>query len=138
MRQKTAQFVTGHFQHRRTEGDSLRVLLDAVSLDDWREVISATLDAAKAGDPGARAWLAHYLVGKPGNSAPTPLTVVVQQLSGRDPLIDQLAAPHINRLEYPALHMGDERKEALKAHVAKEVRELEAPGPETTRDESVG
>ena len=42
------------------------VLLDAVPLEAWREVVSATVAAAKAGDATARAWLAQYLVGMPG------------------------------------------------------------------------
>jgi hypothetical protein len=32
------------------------VLLDAVPLEDWREVVGATVAAAKAGDAAARAW----------------------------------------------------------------------------------
>jgi hypothetical protein len=42
------------------------LLLDVVSLDDWRAVIMTALAAAKAGDAGARAWLAQYLIGKLG------------------------------------------------------------------------
>ena len=74
------------------------VLFDAVTLEDWREVVGATVVAAKAGDTSARMWLAQYLLGKPGVTAPAPLTVVVQQLSGRDPLVDELAAPYIDRV----------------------------------------
>ena len=102
------------------------VLLDAVPLEAWRQVVSATVAAAKAGDATARAWLAQYLVGKPGATAPAPLTVVVQQLSGRDPLVDRLAKPHIDRAEYPSLHADDDFKDALKARVADELRALEA------------
>jgi hypothetical protein len=82
--------------------------------------------AAKTGDASARAWLAQYLVGKPGATAPAPLTVIVQQLSGRDPLVDRLAKPHLDRAEYPSLHAGDDFKDALKARVADELRALEA------------
>ncbi len=72
--------------------------------------------------------------GKPVATAPAPLTVVVQQLSGRDPLVDKLAKPHIDRAEYPSLHAGDDFKDALKARVADELRALEAQNsnpPET-------
>src|SRR5262249_40902396 len=31
---------------------------------DWKEVISATLEAAKQGDAKARDWLARYLIGE--------------------------------------------------------------------------
>ena len=65
------------------------VTLDAVSLDDWRDVINGTLQLAKGGDPAARAWLAQYLVGKPEAKAPTPMTVVVNQWSWKDPVADK-------------------------------------------------
>ena len=101
------------------------VLLDTVALEDWRAIVGATVTAAKAGDHGARAWLAQYLVGKPSVAAPAPLTVVFQQLSGRDPLIEKLAKPHLDRAEYPTLHANDEFKDALKTQVANELRALE-------------
>ena len=126
MARKKQSYIKGTFTQRRTEADYMGVLLDAVPLEDWREVVSATLAAAKAGDATARAWLAQYLVGKPGTTAPAPLTVVVQQLSGRDQLVDLLAKPHIDRLEYPSLYADDALKEALKARVADELRTLEA------------
>lgn len=104
----------------------MAVLLDAVTLEEWRSVVTATVAAAKAGDTSARAWLAEYLVGKPSATAPAPLTVVVQQLSGRDPVIEKLAHPHIERLKYPSMHSDDDMKEAFKALVADELRALEA------------
>ena len=126
MARKKQSYIKGTFTHRRTEADYMGALLDAVPLEDWREVVSATVAAAKAGDATARAWLAQYLVGKPGTTAPAPLTVVVQQLSGRNPLVDRLSKPHIDRAEYPSLHADDEFKDALKARVAGELRALEA------------
>jgi hypothetical protein len=134
MARKKQSYIKGPFTHRRTEADYMGVLLDAVPLEDWREVVSATVAAAKAGDPSARAWLGQYLVGKPATSAPAPLTVVVQQLSGHDPLVDSLAQPHIDRAEYPSLHADDDFSDALKARVADELRVLEAQksnAPET-------
>lgn len=125
MARKKQSYIKGPFTHRRTEADYMGVLLNTVPLEDWREVVSATVAAAKAGDATARAWLAQYLVGKPGATAPAPLTVVVQQLSGRDPLVESLAKPHIDRAEYPSLHADDDFKDALKARVADELRGLE-------------
>jgi hypothetical protein len=125
MARKKQGYIKGPFTHRRTEADYMGVLLETVPLDDWREVVSATVAAAKAGDATARAWLSQYLVGKPGTAAPAPLTVVVQQLSGRDPLVDKLAKPHIDRAEYPSLHADEDFKDALKARVADELRALE-------------
>lgn len=141
MARKKQNYIKGTFTHRRTEADYMAALLDAVPLDDWRAVITATVAAAKAGDAGARAWLSQYLIGKPGTTAPAPLTVVVQQLSGRDPLVEKLAKPHIDRVEYPSLHADDDLKDALKAQVAAELQALEAqkstaPEMRETADES--
>ena len=94
--------------------------------------------SAKAGDPGARAWLAQYLVGKPATQAPAPLTVVVQQLSGRDPLVEQLVEPHVDRMKYPALHADDHRVDALKAQVAEELRAGEVSHAQTAATVSSG
>jgi hypothetical protein len=126
MARKRQSYIKGAFTHRRTEAEYMGTMLDAVTLDDWRSVVVATVAAAKAGDPSARAWLGQYLVGKPAATAPAPLTVVVQQLSGHDPLVDRLAQPHIIRAEYPSLHADDDFKDAVKAHVADELRALEA------------
>jgi hypothetical protein len=125
MARKKQSYIKGTFTHRRTEADYMGVLLDAVPLEDWRSVVVATVAAAKAGDSSARAWLGQYLVGKPAATAPAPLTVVVQQLSGRDPLVERLANPHIDRAEYPSLRANDDFKDALKARVADELRALE-------------
>ena len=59
MARKKQSYIKGTFNHRRTEADYMAALLDAVPLEDWRAVITATVAAAKAGDAGARAWLAH-------------------------------------------------------------------------------
>jgi len=126
MARRKQNYLKGCFENRRTEGDYMAVLLDAVTLEEWRNVVTATVAAAKAGDPSARAWLAQYLVGKPSATAPAPLTVVVQQLSGRDPVIEKLAHPHIERLKYPSLHSDEDMKDAVKALVADELRALEA------------
>src|SRR5512139_2260732 len=100
----TAELIRGRAAHRRTEGDYMGVMLDAVTLEDWRDVVNNAKAAAKAGDPQARAWLAQYLMGRPEGKAPTPLTVVVQQLNGADPLVERLAKPLIDREKYPTLH----------------------------------
>jgi hypothetical protein len=132
MGRKKQNYIKGRFTHRRTEADYMGVLLDAVPLEDWRSVVVATVAAAKAGDSSARAWLGQYLVGKPAATAPAPLTVVVQQLSGRDPLVERLANPHIDRVQYPSLRANDDFKDALKARVADELRALEAQKPNTS------
>jgi hypothetical protein len=82
--------IKGTAKHSLTEGDYMSTLLDTVTLDDWQDVISTALSAAKQGD-------AHYLVGKPDGKAPTPLTVVVQQLNNENPLVNRLAKSVIDQ-----------------------------------------
>lgn len=126
-RKQQPELVKGTATHRRTERDYLSVLLDSVTLDDWRDVVNNTLEAAKGGDDKARAWLAQYLMGKPATEAPTPLTVVVNQLSGADALVERLAQPHLNRARFPALHQDDAFEDGLKALVAEELARKVAP-----------
>ena len=122
-KRKQTEYIQGHATHRRTEGDYMGVLLDAVTLDDWRGVDTGALQAAKSGDPQARNWLAQYLVGRPETKAPTPLNIVVQQLNGRDPLVERLANPTIQRDKYPSLHTGDAHEDYIRALVAAELVE---------------
>jgi len=120
-KRKQTEYIQGHATHRRTEGDYMGVLLDAVTLDDWRGVVTGALQAAKGGDPQARNWLAQYLVGRPEMKAPTPLNIVVQQLNGRDPLVERLAKPTIERDKYPSLHINDAYEAHIRALVADEL-----------------
>lgn len=127
-KQKT--YLRGTGAHRRTEGDYMGVLLDTVSLADWQDVVNGALQLAKQGDPQARAWLAQYLVGKPEGKAPTPLTVVVNQWAGHDPLTEKLAAPLINRAQNPFLYGDNELAESLRGAIAAELAQ-KIPAPET-------
>ena len=122
-KRKQTEYILGHATHRRTEGDYMSVLLDAVTLDDWRGVVTGALQAAKGGDPQARNWLAQYLVGRPETKAPTPLNIVVQQLNGRDPLVERLANPTIQRDKYPSLRTYDAHEDQIRALVAAELLE---------------
>ena len=142
-RKKQRELIRGHATHRRTEGDYMGVLLDAVTLDDWRAVVTNAKTLAQAGDAQARAWLAQYLMGKPAGSAPTPLTVVVQQLNGADPLIDKLAQKAIHSVKFPDSESG--WKDGIKALVAAELAEkvrtveiIENPATARLADESGG
>ncbi len=129
-RKKQPELIRGHAAHRRTEGDYMGVLLDAVTLDDWRAVVNNAKTLAQAGDPQARAWLAQYLMGKPAGSAPTPLTVVVQQLNGADPLIDKLAQKAIHSVKFPDSEDGwkDGIRALVAAELAEKVRTVETIG----------
>ena len=122
-KRKQTEYIKGHASHRRTEGDYMGVLLDTVTLDDWRGVVAGALQNAKDGDPQARNWLAQYLIGRPDSKAPTPLNILVQQLSGSDPLVERLATPTINQQEYPSLHENDAYEAHIRALVAAELLE---------------
>lgn len=121
MAKQKRELLKGTGAHRRTESDYMGVMLDAVSLDDWRDVITGTLQLAKGGDPAARAWLAQYLVGKPEAKAPTPLSVVVNQWSGKDPVADRLAKPLIDRELYPSMHQNDAWQDGIRTAIAAEL-----------------
>lgn len=120
-KRKQQSLIKGSANHSRTEGDYMSTLLDTVTLEDWQDVVSSTLAAAKQGDAQARAWLGQYLVGKPAGKAPTPLTVVVQQLNGDNPLVNRLSKSVIDRHKYPALHEDDAWEDQIKAIIATEL-----------------
>lgn len=122
-KRKQQSLIKGTAKHHRTEGDYMAALLDTVTLEDWQDVISSTLASAKQGDAQARAWLAQYLVGKPTGKAPTPLTVIVQQLSGDNPLVNRLAKPVLEQYKYPSLHENDGWQDQIKALIAAELAE---------------
>ena len=120
-RKEQTAYVAGTAAHRRIEADYLRTLLDTVTPNDWREVVVATLAAAKQGDAQARAWLAHYLIGKPATPAPSALTVLVQQLNGSDPVAERLAHPIIERMRFPGMHSYDDMADRICALIAEEL-----------------
>jgi hypothetical protein len=122
---KRRELISGQFAHRRTETDYMSTLLDTVKLDDWREIIESTVAAAKEGDTSARNWLAQYLVGKAGTTAPAPLTVIAHQLSGHDHLVEMLARQHVDQELYPALGSSHKLFEAVKAQLEDELQALE-------------
>ena len=122
-KRKQVDLIQGTANHRRTEGDYMGVLLDAVSLDDWRGVVTGALQAAKGGDPQARNWLAQYLMGRADTKAPTPLNIVVQQLNGVDPLVNKLAQPLINRELHPSLHQNDAYEAYMRQQIATELQQ---------------
>ena len=120
-KRKQQNLVKGTAAHHRTESDYMATLLDTVTIEDWQDVVSNALLSAKQGDAQARAWLAQYLVGKPAGKAPTPLTVVVQQLNNDSPLVNKLAKPIIDQYKYPVLHTNDDWEERIKAVIATEL-----------------
>lgn len=103
------------------------VMLDAVTLEDWRDVVNNAKTSAKAGDPQARAWLTQYLMGRPEGKAPTPLTVVVQQLNGADPLVEKLAHQAFDKVHFPSPDAGlmDHIRSLVAAELGEKVRPCE-------------
>lgn len=75
-------------------------------------------------------------MGKPAGSAPTSLTVVVQQLNGADPLIDKLAQKAIHSVKFPDAESGwkDGIRALVAAELAEKVRTVEGiESPATAR-----
>jgi hypothetical protein len=145
MKKQKAGFVRGSGTNRRTEASYMGVLLDTVTLDDWRDVVGGAVQAAKDGDAQARAWLAQYLMGRAAQKAPAPLTVQVNQWSGTDPLAERLAQSTIHRQEFPSLHRNDDWKrevqEAVEAEVAQKLPSPESvsnPAPARVSADSAG
>jgi hypothetical protein len=122
-KKRNPELIRGHATHTRTQDSYMGVLLDAVSLDDWRGVVTGALQAAQGGDPQARNWLAQYLIGRPEGKAPTPLTVVVNQLNGADPLVNRIAKPLIDRELHPLLHRNDAQEVYIRGQVAAELQQ---------------
>lgn len=90
-------------------------------LEGYCDVVNGDKAAAKAGAVQARAWLAQYLMGRPEGKAPTPLTVVVQQLNRADPLVEKHARPVSERQEHLGLHANDGWEAQIRALVAAEL-----------------
>jgi len=79
------------FDHRRTQGDFMAAMLEAVTPADWTEIVKFAVTAAKRGDAQARVWLGQYLVGRPEAPAPAPATVIVNQIAGHSEVAHSLA-----------------------------------------------
>ncbi len=97
---------------RQTETAYLQSMLKVVTLDTWESIVTAAVEAAKAGDHKAREWLARYLVGEPETIAPKPTAAIIAELLDTDEALDkaakELASPAISRRRYPILHGEDE------------------------------
>jgi hypothetical protein len=48
---------------RQTEFEYLLAISEACNLETFKEIVTATVEAARRGDDKARAWLSSYLVG---------------------------------------------------------------------------
>lgn len=70
---------------RAVESDYMRALTDRVTPDVWRDIIDAVVDAARAGDMRAVAWLSRYLLGA---TPPTLFALAVADAAGPDVDVD--------------------------------------------------
>ena len=111
--------MPGHATHIRTQESYMGALLDAVSLDDWREVCASTVQLAKSGNPQARNWLGQYLIGKPESNAPTAVNVIVNQLQGKNEVLDKLT--HHQFIDAKFHHPDDDVKANIRAQLAIEL-----------------
>lgn len=109
---------------RQTEANYLRVLMDACPPDTWREVCERAVRDAKAGDQAARSWLARFLLGEPKATAPTCVEVHVQELTGQDPVVDEIA----RREASAAMFRGLDDDGEFARRVEQELAALDGPG----------
>lgn len=76
-RDKGGKFAAGNSggpgrPKRETEVAYLRVMLEEVPLDTWREIVRNVVKRAKSGDAKAIAWLSGYVIGLPKADAIRP------------------------------------------------------------------
>jgi hypothetical protein len=60
--------ISGNPKGRPPKERELRfyeITLQAVTFDDWKEIVKKAVQQAKRGDAQARKWLADYLMGPP-------------------------------------------------------------------------
>ena len=86
--------------------------MTACTLKDWQEIVNAAVTAAKCGGSTARAWLGRYLVGDPATKAPAPTTVIIQNLTGEDIVMERAVSQLANELNFGGLFEGESTSKA--------------------------
>lgn len=76
---------------RQTEGEYLRAVQRACSLEDVAAIAARAVSQARGGDARARDWLSRYLLGIPGAVALKPSDTAWQDESGYDPVERRVA-----------------------------------------------
>ena len=74
---------------RQTERDFLKTLAD-VAEPAWPAICAAAVEAARAGDPKSREWIAKFLIGEPVRGALAKIAAAEQQ--GSDPGEEAIAS----------------------------------------------
>jgi hypothetical protein len=126
MARKKQSYIKGTFTHRRTEADYMGVLLDAVPLEDWREVVSATVAAAKAGRRHRTRLAGAIPGGQAGRDRTGPADGHCAAAFRSRSLVERLAKPHIDRANYPSRGANDDFEGAMREQIGSELRALEA------------
>lgn len=91
------RFAQGHGggpgrPRRAVEADYLRSLADAVSAEDWTEIVFPAVEDAKGGDRAAREWLGSYLIGRAVTDAPSLKRAQDPEAEERDDIFRGLEA----------------------------------------------
>lgn len=88
---------------RVTELTYLKILAEACPPDKFREVVEASIEAAKGGDSKAREWLSGYLCGSPDGKAAMLSRVYTaeqqQDLAERQAAVDRASTEEMLRLQ---------------------------------------
>jgi hypothetical protein len=66
----------------QTERAYLEVVISACTPETWKEIVDRAVVDAKAGDAKAREWLAGYVIGRPGQTAPTLRQMAIDAAAG--------------------------------------------------------
>jgi hypothetical protein len=91
VRTKGGRFAAGNpggpgRPRRATERAYLAALSEACPPETWAAIVAKAVEDATAGDRFAREWLAAFLVGQPGGSAPSLHELAVEEAAGSDPV----------------------------------------------------
>jgi hypothetical protein len=116
---------------RPTELAYLAALADAVTLDDWRAIVTRAKDDALAGDAKARDWLAARLIG--GDAGATLAALALREhlaITPGDELEARAAIMRARAIEHPFAPISD----ALQYVEAHRTRDAQAQADAAERE----
>lgn len=74
--------------HRQIEQDYLAAFSEVITREEWKEIIEKAVGQAKEGDPRARQWLTHYVIGPRQDKELE--TIAIQEEMEIDPIARQV------------------------------------------------
>ena len=98
---------------RAIEREYLAALSEAVTLEDWREIVKAAVTGAKQGDTKARDWLCRYLLGERSMTLTDLAADEASELSAEQDILERMAKRQKNR-NYLETYDGREMDQARK------------------------